>query len=131
MKCLVYLYIYEYLALKASVLVKLSATTQLTTGRSQKAEELLLEAIRVQRDLANRYPDIALYTLSLGQSLVQLSELEMTLKKPAKAKETMDQAIQMIESLQRQSKGEVILKQMIERLRERKTLIESRQPKKP
>jgi hypothetical protein len=117
--------------LKALVLVKLSATTQLTTGRSQKAEELLLEAIRVQRDLANRYPDIALYTLSLGQSLVQLSELEMNLKKPAKAKETMDQAIQMIESLQRQSKGEVILKQMIERLRERKTLIESRQPKKP
>ena len=124
-------YVPEYLALKASVLVKLSATTQLTTGRSQKAEELLLEAIRIQRDLANRYPDIAGYTLSLGQSLVQLSELEMTLKKPAKAKETIEQAIQMIESLQRLSKGEVILKQMIERLRERKTMIESRQPKKP
>jgi hypothetical protein len=43
----------------------------------------------------------------------------------------MDQAIQMIESLQRQSKGEVILKQMLERLRERQTMIESRQPKKP
>ena len=55
----------------------------------------------------------------------------MTLKKPAKAKETIEQAIQMIESLQRLSKGEVILKQMIERLRERKTMIESRQPKKP
>ncbi len=124
-------YVPEYLALKASVLVKLSATTQLSTGRSQKAEELLLEAVRLQRDLANRYPDIAMYTLSLAQSLVQLSEIEMTLKKPAKAKETIDQAIQRIESLQRQSKGEVILKQMIERLRERKTLIESRQPKKP
>lgn len=116
----------EYRALKASTLVKQSVIFQINSGRSQKSEDALLEAIKIQKELATRYSDIAGYTLAIVQSLTQLAELEMLLKKPDKAKEAMDEAIQFAEAFGKKHRGISMLKSSVDRLRERKSAMESR-----
>ena len=76
----------EYRALKASALVKLS----MMSGRNNRAEELLNEAIEIQRELTSKYSDIAIYSVGLTQSLRRLSELQGILGKQDKAKESME-----------------------------------------
>ena len=78
----------EYRALKASTLVKLSNMA----GRNNRAEELLNEAIAIQRELVSRYSDIAVYSVGLIQSLMQVSDLQETLGKQDKARENKDLA---------------------------------------
>ena len=76
----------EYRALKASALVKFS----MMSGRNNRAEELLNEAIEIQRELTSKYSDIAIYSIGLAQSLRRLSELQGSLGKQDKAKESME-----------------------------------------
>lgn len=76
----------EYRALKASNLVKLS---MMADGKN-RSEELLIEAIEIQRELVNRYSDISAYSVVLIQSLLRLSEMQKTNGKLEKAKENQD-----------------------------------------
>ena len=90
----------EYKALKASTLVKLG----MMAGRNTKGEELLSEAITIQRELNNRYPDIAVYTVGLLQSLKRLAELQLQLGKPEKAKENEELAEKEIQRMRKNYK---------------------------
>jgi len=78
----------EYQALKGSTLAKLS----MVEGRSERAEELMQEAISIQRELTNRYTDIAIYGRDLRISLLQLSSIQQNLGKSEKAKESKELA---------------------------------------
>ena len=115
----------EYLALKASSLVKIGSITQFKGGSNQKAEEFFIEAVQIQKGLVNRYPDVALYTVSLGLYLRQLGDVQLSMKKPEKAKEYFNQAIQLAETLQHQRKGMAWGKQFVEQLLEKKSRIET------
>ena len=78
----------EYQALKASTLFKLS----MAEVKSERAEELMQEAIAIQRELANRFTDVAVYGNVLRLSLLRLSEIQEHLGKSEKAKETKELA---------------------------------------
>ena len=90
----------EYRALKASTLMKLS----LMAGRNNRGEELLVEAIEIQRELTSRYSDVAIYGASLIRSLRRLSELQEALGKSEKAKESTDQAEKEIVRMKKNAK---------------------------
>lgn len=90
----------EYRALKASILTKLSV------GASpSRAEELLLQAVDIRRDLVDRYSDIAAYGHGLVQTLRKLSELQKSLGMAEKAKENEELANKEIAKLRKQNKG--------------------------
>jgi eukaryotic-like serine/threonine-protein kinase len=76
----------EYQALKASTLFKLS----MAEGKSERAEELMQETIAIQRELASRFTDVAVYGNVLRLSLLRLSEIQEHLGKSEKAKETKE-----------------------------------------
>jgi serine/threonine protein kinase len=116
----------EYLALKASTLVRTSMMMQATSGRTTRSEEALQEALKIQRELAKRYSDVAVYTISLSQTLSQLAELQASNKKLDKAIEHLSEAIQLMESLQRQTRGPMMLKPFVDRMRKHKMEIEAR-----
>jgi hypothetical protein len=78
----------EYRALKATSLIKLSNMA----GRNTKGEELLIEAIAIQRELVNRSSDVAAYGVGLFQSLKRLSELQGILGESEKSKENAELA---------------------------------------
>ncbi len=78
----------EYQALRASTLFKLS----MAEGKSERAEELMQEAIAIQRELANRFTDVAVYGNVLRLSLLRVSEIQEYLGKSEKAKETKELA---------------------------------------
>lgn len=78
----------EFQALKASTLFKLS----MAEGKNDGAEELMQEAIAIQRELANRFTDVAVYGNVLRLSLLRLSEIQEHLGKSDKAKETKELA---------------------------------------
>ena len=78
----------EYQALKASTLFKLSTAEV----KSERAEELMQEAIAIQRELANRFTDVAVYGNVLRISLLRLSEIQEHLGKSEKAKESKELA---------------------------------------
>ncbi len=105
----------EYRALKASTLMKLS----MMAGRNNRAEELLNEAIAIQRELVSRYSDIAVYSVGLIQSLRQVSDLQETLGKPEKAKENKDLAEKEIARVRKNVKMPKPLTLFLDHLRER------------
>ena len=78
----------EYRALKAMTLIKLG----MIAGRTSRGEELLLQAIAIQRELADRYSDVGAYNVTLFQSLKRLSELQDALGQPDKAKDSLKES---------------------------------------
>jgi len=83
----------EYRALKATTLIKLA----MIAGRTVKGEELLIEAIAIQRELSNRYADVGVYNVILFQSLKRLSELQDALGQPDKARESLRESSELAE----------------------------------
>jgi len=83
----------EYRALKATTLIKLA----MIAGRTVKSEELLIEAIAIQRELSNRYTDVGVYNVTLFQSLKRLSELQEVLGQPDRAKESLRESNELSE----------------------------------
>ena len=112
----------EYRALKASILVKLSTMA----GRNMRGEELLNEAIAIQRELASRHSDIAIYSVGLIQSLKRLSELQDSLGKPEKAKENNELAEKEIARIRKNSKMPKSFGPFLDSLRERPFFMDKR-----
>lgn len=112
----------EYRALKASTLVKLS----MMAGRNTRGEELLNEAVAIQRELASRYSDIAIYCVGLIQSLKRLSELQEFLGKPDKAKENNDLAEKEIARMRKNIKMPKSFGLFLDNLRERPFFMDKR-----
>ena len=83
----------EYRALKATTLIKLA----MIAGRTAKGEELLIEAIAIQRELSTRYADVGVYNVTLFQSLKRLSELQDALGQPDKARESLRESSELAE----------------------------------
>ena len=112
----------EYRALKASTLVKLS----MMAGRNTRGEELLNEAMAIQRELASRYSDVAIYSVGLIQSLKRLSELQDFLGKPDKSKENNDLAEKEIARMRKNSKMPKSFGPFLDNLRERPFFMDKR-----
>ncbi len=112
----------EYRALKASTLVKLS----MMAGRNTRGEELLNEAIAIQRELASRNFDVAIYSVGLIQSLKRLSELQEYLGKPDKAKENNDLAEKEIARMRKNIKMPKSFGPFLDNLRERPFFMDKR-----
>ena len=112
----------EYRALKASTLVKLS----MMAGRNTHGEELLNEAMAIQRELASRYSDVAIYSVGLIQSLKRLSELQDFLGKPDKSKENNDLAEKEIARMRKNSKMPKSFGPFLDNLRERPFFMDKR-----
>ena len=112
----------EYRALKASTLVKLS----MMAGRNTRGEELLNEAVAIQRELASRYSDVAIYCVGLIQSLKRLSELQEFLGKPDKAKENNDLAEKEIARMRKNIKMPKSFGLFLDNLRERPFFMDKR-----
>ena len=112
----------EYRALKASTLVKLS----MMAGRNTRGEELLNEAVAIQRELASRYSDVAIYSVGLIQSLKRLSELQEFLGKPDKAKENNDLAEKEIARMRKNIKMPKSFGLFLDNLRERPFFMDKR-----
>ncbi len=111
----------EYRALKASTLVKLS----MMAGRD-RGEVLLLDAVAIQRDLTNKYPDLANYSVGLIQSLKRLSELQVLLGKTEKAKDTKDLAEKEIARARKSNKLPKSFAPFLDSLRDRPFSLEQR-----
>ena len=112
----------EYRALKASILVKLS----MMAGRNTRGEELLNEAIAIQRELASRYSDVAIYSVGLIQSLKRLSELQDSLGKPEKSKENNDLAEKEIARMRKNIKMPKSFGPFLDNLRDRPLFMDKR-----
>ncbi len=112
----------EYRALKASALMKLS----MMAGRNNRGEELLIEAIEIQRELTNRYSDVAIYGAGLIRSLRRLSELQEALGKSDKAKENNDQAEKEIVRMKKNTKMPKPFSPLFDQLRDRPFSMEKR-----
>ena len=112
----------EYRALKASTLVKLS----LMAGRNNRGEELLVEAIEMQRELTNRYSDVAIYGAALIRSLRRMSELQEALGKSEKAKESSDQAEKEIVRMKKNNKMPKPFSPLFDQFRDRQPSTEKR-----
>ena len=66
-------------------------------GRTVKSEDLLIQAIAIQRELSDRYADVGVYNVSLFQSLKRLSELQDALGQPDQAKESLRESNELAE----------------------------------
>ena len=112
----------EYRALKASTLMKLS----MMAGRNSRGEELLVEAIEIQRDLTSRYSDVAIYGSGLIRSLRRLAELQEDLSKSDKAKESSDQADKEIIRMKKNTRMPKPFSPFFDQLRDRPFSTEKR-----
>jgi len=112
----------EYRALKASTLVRLS----MMAGRNMRGEELLNEAITIQRELASRYSDVAIYSVGLIQSLKRVSELQDSLNKPEKAKENYDLAEKEIARMRKNLKMPKSFGPFLDNMRDRQFFMDKR-----
>jgi serine/threonine protein kinase len=112
----------EYQALKATTLVNLS----LAEGKSDRGEELLLEAIAIQRELVSRYADVAVYGYVLRQSYLRLSEMQKQQGKTAKAAESRELADRELARLKENSKLQNSFSPLREMPRDRPFFMERR-----
>ena len=112
----------EYQALKASTLFKLS----MAEGKNDRAEELMQEAIAIQRELANRFTDVAVYGNVLRLSLLRLSDIQEYLGKSEIAKETKELAEKELARLKENVKFPKSFGPFREMLRDRPPFIDRR-----
>lgn len=95
-------------------------------GRNMRGEELLNEAITIQRELASRYSDVAIYSVGLIQSLKRVSELQDSLNKPEKAKENYDLAEKEIARMRKNLKMPKSFGPFLDNMRDRQFFMDKR-----
>jgi tetratricopeptide (TPR) repeat protein len=116
----------QYLALKASILMKLAFLGGPLENRGEKASQRVNEAIEVQSDLVKRYPEVVVYSLALMQYHLQQSELYFAMKRPEKAREAINLAASIAERLEARGIAQPFIKSFLERIRERNTNTEEK-----
>ncbi len=112
----------EYKALKAATLFRLGQMP----GRINRNEELFSEAIAIQEELAEKYSDVATYRIAVAQSHFQMAEMYLFRKQLEKARASIEMAIHHVEKLSQQNQQNGIFMPYVERLRERRAMIEKR-----
>lgn len=116
----------EYQALKASLLSRLARFGWPVTERNEKAIGRLQEAIVLQRSLVDRYPGVPIYSVSLVQSLFQISEIYLSMKRPEKARQATAEAVQTLDRLRQFGASQKGFTAILDRLSERGKALENR-----
>ncbi len=121
----------EYLALKASILTRQamlfgSILNAPNGDRGDAGVQHFLEAIAIQRDLVNRYPEVAVYSIVLLQYHVQLSELYFATKRPEKSREIIAEALAIAEQMKGRGLAQPFVKAILDRIRERRANLETK-----
>jgi len=109
----------NYLSLKAVALIRLSQFTNVL-GRA-KSISYLDDSVRIYQGLVDRFPDIAIYSAKLVESLMRLSRTE-----PNKSLEHIDRAIAIVDK-QLKSKSKAGFNSLMERLKDRRSKVEAKQ----
>lgn len=116
----------EYQALKASLLSRLARFGWPMNDRNEKAVVRLQEAATIQRSLVERYPSVPIYSVSLVQTLFQISEVYLSMKRPEKARQAIAEAMQTLERLRQLGASQAGFAAILDRLRERGKALENR-----
>jgi serine/threonine protein kinase len=85
------------------------------------------QAISIHESLVERFPDIPVYSLHLLQATSQLSEYYGTIRRPERARQVMSQAVEIAEKLAKSGTSPPFVKTILERMRERRSVLENRQ----
>jgi serine/threonine protein kinase len=85
------------------------------------------QAISIHESLVERFPDIPIYSLHLLQATSQLSEYYGTIRRPERARQVMSQAVEIAEKLAKSGTSPPFVKTILERMRERRSVLENRQ----
>ena len=116
----------QYLALKASVLSRLANLGSPLENRGEKSLQRLSQAIEIQSDLAKRFPDAPLYSITLVQYHLQQSEIYFALRRPEKARESITNAAAIAETMQEKGVSQPLVKSFLDRIRERRANLEEK-----
>ncbi|MBM3966086.1 MAG: hypothetical protein FJ308_13635, partial [Planctomycetes bacterium] len=116
----------EYQALKASLLSRLARFGWPQTERNEKAIGRLQEAIVLQRSLVDRYPGVPIYSVSLVQTLFQISEVYLSMKRPEKARQATAEALRTLDRLRQFGASQTGFTAILDRLGERGRALENR-----
>jgi eukaryotic-like serine/threonine-protein kinase len=116
----------EIMALRASLLARSASLTTPGGGRVDAALEKLHLSIEIQRELTERYPNVPIYAMALIQTHLQTAELYIQARRPEKARQVLMEASQIAEPLQRRGVAPAFTKSVLERLRDRKAMLENR-----
>jgi tetratricopeptide (TPR) repeat protein len=113
----------EYQVLRAQSLDRI-AMMQRSTGRLDRAEDSLRQAVAIHQKLADRFPDILLYQFNFLQSIQRLAEFHIETKRPELAKEDLRLALSELADFQKQSRLFDAIQPLMLRIRERLKSIE-------
>jgi len=116
----------EYQALKASLLSRLARFGWPMNDRNEKAVGRLQEAVAIQRSLVERFPSVPVYSVSLVQTLFQISEVYLSMKRPEKAKQALAEALQALDRLRQLGASQAGFTLILDRLGERGKALEKR-----
>jgi eukaryotic-like serine/threonine-protein kinase len=116
----------EIMALRASLLARSAGLITPGGGRIDAALEKLHLAIGIQRELTERYPNVPIYAMALIQTHLQTAEVCIQARRPEKARQLLTEASQIAEPLQRRGVAPAFTHSVLERLRDRKAMLENR-----
>lgn len=116
----------EYQALKASLLSRLARFGWPMNERNDKAVGRLQEAVAIQRSLVERYPTVPIYSVSLVQTLFQISEVYLSMKRPEKARQAIAEASQTLDRLRQLGASQAGFNAILDRLGDRGKALENR-----
>jgi len=123
----------EYQTLHANLLVR-SAWQSIEGGDDRPLADKIdaslanfQQAIGIHQSLVDRFPDIPIYAVHLLQATSQLGEYYGSVRRPERARQVMTQAVEIAEKLAKSSPSNPFVKTFLERIRERRSAIESRQ----
>ncbi|MFN7629615.1 MAG: hypothetical protein ACK5PZ_22535, partial [Pirellula sp.] len=116
----------DYQALKASLLSRLARFGWPMSERNEKAVGRLQEAVTIQRSLVERYPSVPIYSVSLVQTLFQISEVYLSMKRPEKARQAIAEASQTLDRLRQLGATQAGFNAILDRLGERGKTLENR-----
>ena len=85
------------------------------------------QAISIHQSLVERFPDIPIYSLHLLQATSQMAEYYGTVRRPERARQVMSQAVEIAEKLAKSGTSPPFVKTILERMRERRSVLENRQ----
>lgn len=114
----------EYRALRGQTLEKI-ANMLFSSGKNDRAEVSLREAIEIETTLADQYPDVLLYQINLFQSIQRMIEMHSELKRPDLVKQDIALALARFEKLKGQNRLVGPMQQMVARLRDRQRMLEN------
>jgi serine/threonine protein kinase len=108
----------EYQSLRAQTL-EIASMFQYSVGRKDRAEESLVQALEIHRQLADQHPDVLIYQVKFFQATLHLAELHTQLGRPDLAKQDYADALSRFENLREKNRFAGPLQPLMSRLRER------------